>query len=366
MPLGPFALQWRAPRQNPPQGYPLPEGILRSYIEAPSGPLELLSAIPAKVSNQTPLFFQHGGFGCAEIWLSFLQYYSSRGIPCYALSVRGHGNSWYQGFWRMYFTTRARFAEDVVTSIEHVEALERKRRGNEEKVKVVLVAHSAGGALSQYILSRGMAKVQGFCMFAAVPGFGSASCYNFWALTAPLHFPYRLFHPRYILANTKQVHEAFFMPSTPTSVVKHLERLLSPYESMLWPMQMIPRVVTGPDVLSSIVGWSPRQFSKAKQHDDSPAGVAPRLLVLAAEHDVLCTPALSLDAAQRYRVAFQDLAGKKKLEGISSGDLRTQREQGSEWDGVAFKVVPGVAHHMQNEVEWEKGAMEVLAWSEQL
>jgi hypothetical protein len=38
---------------------------------------------------------------------------------------------------------------------------------------VVLISHSAGGALSQYVLSRGMCTVQGFCMLAAVPGFGS-------------------------------------------------------------------------------------------------------------------------------------------------------------------------------------------------
>lgn len=63
-------------------------------------------------------------------------------------------------------------AKDLVAGIEFVEALERERR-EEQDVKVVLVAHSAGAALSQYVLSRGLAKVQGFVMCAAVPGFGS-------------------------------------------------------------------------------------------------------------------------------------------------------------------------------------------------
>lgn len=64
-------------------------------------------------------------------------------------------------------------AEDLVAGVKEVENLETERRDAEEKVRVVLVAHSAGGALSQYVLSRGLVTVQGFCMLAAVPGFGS-------------------------------------------------------------------------------------------------------------------------------------------------------------------------------------------------
>lgn len=63
--------------------------------------------------------------------------------------------------------------EDLVAGIKAVEGLETERRKAQETVRVVLVAHSAGGALSQYVLSRGLMKVQGFCMCAAVPGFGS-------------------------------------------------------------------------------------------------------------------------------------------------------------------------------------------------
>jgi pimeloyl-ACP methyl ester carboxylesterase len=71
----------------------------------------------------------------------------------------------------MYFTSRGTIARDLVAGIEEVERLECERRG--EEVRVVLVAHSAGGALAQYVLSREMARVSGFCMLAAVPGFGS-------------------------------------------------------------------------------------------------------------------------------------------------------------------------------------------------
>jgi pimeloyl-ACP methyl ester carboxylesterase len=229
-----------------------------------------------------------------------------------------------------------------------------KEEGKEkerEKVRVVLIAHSAGAALSQYVLSRGLVKVDAFCLLAGVPGFGSFSCYKFWAWTAPIHFPYRLFHPRYILANTRQVHDAFFTASTPTSVVQNLERLLSPYESMLWPMQALFRFVTGPDVISSIVGWT-----------SGAAGLRSRFLVLAAEYDVLCTPAILEDAAERYRRGFRELVKRGKIDGLREEDLIKQDERGGDCDGVRFRVVKGLGHHLQNHVEWERGAEEILSW----
>jgi pimeloyl-ACP methyl ester carboxylesterase len=102
-----------------------------------------------------------------------MTFFARHGYPCYAVSYRGHGGSWYPGFWAMYFTGRHAIGEDLVAGIREVEKLETERRKSEEKVRVVLVAHSAGGALSQYVLSRGMCRVNGFCLLAGVPGFGS-------------------------------------------------------------------------------------------------------------------------------------------------------------------------------------------------
>lgn len=366
MPFGPFVLQWRAPSPNPPQPPSSPSGVTRTYITTPTGPLELLSALPPKPDNsKPPLFFAHGGFGCAEVWLSYLQFFASRGYACYSLSYRGHGNSWYPGYWRMFFTPRGAVANDLVTGIKHVENLEKIRRGVElDDARVILIAHSAGGALSQYVLSQGLVKVQGFVMLAAVPGFGSWKVYQYWAFTALSQCLYRCYHPRYVLANTRQVHEAFFTPSTPTAVVKALERLLSPYESMLWPMQALFRFVTGPDVMSSITGWgrSKSISSNAKLAAKSSDHIDNRLLVLAAEHDVLCTPEILDDAAQRYRAAFRELVVNKKIDGVSEDDL-TDKSGGN---GVDFKVVHGLGHHLQNHVEWERGAKAILGWLETL
>ncbi|CAO2654675.1 Nn.00g114080.m01.CDS01 [Neocucurbitaria sp. VM-36] len=341
--FGHFALQWRAPSPNPPEGTPLLKGITRTYVQTVSGPLELLVALPTDSSSaKPPLFFAHGGFGCA---------------------YRGHGKSWYPGFWQMYFTSRGEMGEDLVAGIEEAGRLESERRKSEEKIRVVLISHSAGGALSQYVLSRGLCTVTGFCMFAAVPGFGSWSCYKFWFLSAPLNFYYRLCHSRYLLATTKQVHDAFFSYRTPVSVIKQLEYLLAPYESMCWPMQVLSAFVTGPDVIQHITGWMSGKSSSANA---APAGIAPRFLVLAAEEDVLCTPAVLLDAAKRYRATFYHCIRTGKLGGVSESDARFEVEDGENWNGVSLKMVKGVAHHSQNDVEWQKGAKVVLEWAERL
>jgi len=146
-------------------------------------------------------------------------------------------------------------------------------------------------------------------------------------------------------------------------VVQALERLLSPYESMCWPMQGLSPFVTGPDVVSRITGWMPRKTSSQK-----PAGITPRFLVLAAEHDVLCKPSVLEDAANRYRAAFNHCVRHGKLDGVSDFDARVEGsdEESEGRDGVAFTVVKGLGHHLQNHVAWERGAMAVLGWVERL
>jgi hypothetical protein len=182
--------------------------------------------------------------------------------------------------------------------------------------------------------------------------------YRFWSLTAPIHFPYRLFHPRYILATTQQVHAAFFTSETPTSVVKQLERLLSPYESMLWPMQALFRFVTGPDVVCSIEWVVTKSASLSHR-------ATPRFLILAGEHDVLCMPAILHDAAERYRDAFRHCVKMGKLDGVSEHDSQDGPGR-DEDDGVRFRIAKGLGHHLQNHVEWERGAEEILEWTETL
>jgi hypothetical protein len=130
-------------------------------------------------------------------------------------------------------------------------------------------------------------------------------------------------------------------------------------------MQALAPFVSGPDVVSQITGWTARNTLNAQA---SGSGIPPRFLVLAAEHDVLCTPSVLQDAAKRYRAAFHHCVRVGKLDGVSERDARVEDsdEESEERDGVAFTVVKGLGHHLQNHVEWEKGAEAVFRWAEKL
>lgn len=129
---------------------------------------------------------------------------------------------------------------------------------------------------------------------------------------------------------------------------------------MLWPMQALFRFVTGPDVIRSIVGWAPKNASGS----GTSIGLTARFLVLAGEQDVLCTPTILKDAAERYGAAVRQCAKMGRLNGISESDIKS--EDVDEGSGVAFKVAKGLGHHLQNHVKWERSAEHILKWVEQL
>lgn len=156
-------LYWTRPT-GPPAA--LREGIQRMFVKTPDGDIELLCARPDKPTSTTAVVFAHGGMGSAWVWTAYMQYLAQNGITSYAVSTRGHGESWHPSFLRMlYATTRRMLANDLVAGIKEVEKME----GGE----VVLVGHSSGGGLSQYILDEGDVKVKGLCLLGAVPGTGS-------------------------------------------------------------------------------------------------------------------------------------------------------------------------------------------------
>jgi pimeloyl-ACP methyl ester carboxylesterase len=161
-------LSWRRPKRPM---HPLPDGVSRFFVDTPSGKIEVLHAAAkpnaASHSHQSPLFFIHGGMGGAWVWLEYLHYFSARGIPCYAVSMRGHGDSWCPSFLGLtYGTTKRMLADDVLAGLRWAQ----EREGGKE---VVLVAHSSGGGLSQFILSEKEVRVKGYVLVAAVPGYGS-------------------------------------------------------------------------------------------------------------------------------------------------------------------------------------------------
>lgn len=95
-----------------------------------------------------------------------MTFLAARGVPCYAVSLRGHGNSWHPSYLRMVFATpRSALSDDLVAVIEWVQS--------REESEAMLVGHSSGGGLSQGILSEGRVNVKALALLGAVPGFGS-------------------------------------------------------------------------------------------------------------------------------------------------------------------------------------------------
>jgi pimeloyl-ACP methyl ester carboxylesterase len=155
---------------------------------------------------------------------------------------------------------------------------------------------------------------------------------------APRYYIRDFWHPRSPLSSTTLVHRAFFSPEFPRSNVKEFEELMPEYESILWPLQMMFSFVNVQNVLKSIFGWE-REGS--------------RLLVIAGDNDTLMGVPLMRKMAAAYRSALSKIFSRKSA-------------MESELSGVQFTVIEGSGHHIQNDLEWETCADEVLGFLEQL
>ena len=163
-------LVWRQPTTQ--QVHPLPSNITREFIPTLLGDLEILCSNPPDTiaQHRRVLFFQHGGFGHAAVWLPFLTYFAKRGYRCYALSLRGHGASWDPGFWGLvWWTGKGDMRDDLAKGVEWVKKKEaREREDGFGEEDLILVGHSAGGGMVQDYLGRG-GRVGGLVLVAAIP-----------------------------------------------------------------------------------------------------------------------------------------------------------------------------------------------------
>lgn len=74
--------------------------------------------------------------------------------------------------WR---ASTADLAEDAVCGWDEVRLCEAKRQGLEkhaEETLPIIIGHSSGGGLAQYMLSEGLLKAKALVLCAAVPGQG--------------------------------------------------------------------------------------------------------------------------------------------------------------------------------------------------
>ncbi|KAM5345815.1 hypothetical protein ACJ41O_011676 [Fusarium nematophilum] len=299
--------------------WPVPSGLERHWVNTPGGRIEVLSNTPSlqgRKDGRPPIVFCHGGMGSAWVWTEYMQYLAPRGVQCYAVSLRGHGDSWHPSYLRMVFaTSRRALSDDLVAAIEWVQA--------REDSEVVLAGHSSGGGLSQGILGEGRVNVRALALLGAVPAYGSMGVYvNWWRLDPwfAVRLVLHLWHSNSPLSHPKLTQRAFFGDSFPLSSVIPFQRRMNRYESYLWPFSMMYPFASARNVLSHI------------------SSDGDKVLVMAGSQDKLMTAAVTEETAAFYG---------KEVDG-----------------GVRMSFVEGAGHHLQNDTQWEDGAKKLLEFYE--
>jgi pimeloyl-ACP methyl ester carboxylesterase len=106
------------------------------------GGLAVMRARPAAVRGPSVLFV-HGIVVDWQVWAEWLPFFAERGLPAFALSLRGHGASGTVP--RLGHVSMEDYVEDVVTVARHIG-------------RPAVVGHSMGGLLAQCVAARDVAQ----------------------------------------------------------------------------------------------------------------------------------------------------------------------------------------------------------------
>ncbi|PTY04146.1 hypothetical protein DB346_04975 [Verrucomicrobia bacterium LW23] len=120
--------------------------------------LEVIRMLPEKRADRPALLFVHGAWQSAWIWQHlWMPYFVSYGYPCYAISLRGHGQS--EGAERVRNTTLMEYAGDVLRVMSQMDEVP------------VLVGHDMGA----YVCLKALESLSapGAALLAPVPLYGS-------------------------------------------------------------------------------------------------------------------------------------------------------------------------------------------------
>ncbi|KAF2166760.1 hypothetical protein M409DRAFT_54550 [Zasmidium cellare ATCC 36951] len=349
-----FTLRWT----QQPQFRPLPSHITRTFVQTPTGPLELLVCEPRKPSTRSTrpaISFVHGGYGCASVWLDWMTYlyehdYTGR---LYAYSVRNHGASHAVSYFQMVFNTSLDgITSDLVACMNHAQELNVNQ-------SMTIVAHSAGGGLAQYALAKGLIRARALCLVDAVPHYGMADLYWNWFKHDPW-FPLRsllhLGHPSSPLYTPALVQGAFFGSKFDSRDVASFMQWMPCYESMGWPIGQFGgfwRWLRGrnawldiKDILRHI------EVSRAEDEDKD------SICLIVGLEDMMYDEGMRKRVANEYRQCIYDLESCKKIDRRSCGGAEEKVEESdingiiSERErGVRVVLVQDAGHHVQNDVQ---------------
>ncbi|PIA93747.1 hypothetical protein CB0940_05196 [Cercospora beticola] len=349
-----------------PQARPLPPHIKREFVQTESGDLELLVCEPKSgQAAKSGVFFVHGGYGSAGVWLEWMNYLFENNYPgrLYAYSARNHGASFAVSYLDMVFRTSLNaIASDLTACVNWAES-------DNEGGKLVLVGHSSGGGLSQYCLAKNLVTAHALCLVGAIPHFGMLDMYwnwfkhdPFFPLRSMLHFG----HPTSPLSTPDLVHGAFFGRKYPQQEILSFMRWIPWYESMGWPVAMF----------GSFVGWL--------MGKNTWLGVSYILRNIelsrnAFERDAVCVLVglqdMLFDMRVIRRVATEYREGLKKMresQGASvdagfSGELAEVSGAVCESKGgVRVVLIEDAGHHVQNDVQTDIAAETLLSWLKQV
>lgn len=362
-----YNLQWTPQRKF----HPLPSHVERTYVPTPLGDLELLVSQPqTAIATCPPLILAHGGFGHAAVWLEWINFFHKHyGGPVYAYSARGHGASYPISYFKMVWgVTLDDVASDWATIINHV------KHNLAHGADPVLIGHSAGGALTQYVLLNRMATTAGLCLVGSVPHFGGFDAMWNWLKADPWLF-LRTFcsggHPTSPLSYPALVHTAFFGPKFPVGKDDHWQKVkdfmkwMPPYESMNWSMSIngdFWRWLRGRNewldvskILPSITGW--------QRPGD-------RVCIMVGSHDRL----MDLNMATRQLTDYANAARNLQDDKTEISSHGTHQHAQDSPPGVTLErankirlvVIQNAGHHTQNDVQSDLAVEACLQWIEQL
>ncbi|KAK6836254.1 hypothetical protein PG987_006749 [Apiospora arundinis] len=377
-------------------------------LNGPSGRLELLYSLPHDhdlESNPTaptptpanlkpPLLFIHGTFCSAHDFVNFLPYLAQHGYPAYALSLRGHGASHKQKWLRkMFFTNLHSWAADVRCVLDHmtVEAANSRmssssfwtpspaspassasssasmasassstsacsrRRQQRKRPPPVLVGHSLGGGVLQWMLSSGAigrhhqqaAEISGLILLGSMPLSGSGrEVLSNWekaeAARGALRRPFML-SERCTVRTRTQARAAFFSDETEDAVVETwLRTCKTKHESALAGMSVLWPFGEAGKVLDSLSGLGSRRWEVGTATTSSQS--RRKVLCIAGGVDRLVPPAMVLSNAYAYSAAVK----------VAGCDPETCRM----W------TVSGSGHHLMMDAHWQECADGILRWLE--
>ncbi len=234
--------------------------------------LELLTRVPSPITRQLPLLFVHGAWHGAWCWdVHFMPYFVQQGYRCYAVSLRGHGDS--AGRERIRWHSITDYVDDVAQTAESI----RLQTGQQP----VIIGHSMGGFVAQKFIERHAAG--GVALLASIPSRGFLLPMLRQAERSPA-LAFRVFSrlSPYEMVRTPQLARRFFF--SPSIAPAQLRA----YHAQMQPESM--RIVLDITVL----------------HLPRPARLrsSPPVLVLAAGNDALFTVDEQRLTARAYNAKF--------------------------------------------------------------